>query len=92
MTTAPEDVARLQEHPDFPLAVPTPDHFVPLLYVAGWAAATGRPVDVLVDGYAMGSLTMTSYTVGAGAVAQPPADAAGGPPPLPPVPPEETNM
>ena len=42
MTTAPADIARLSEHPDFALAVPTPDHFLPLLYVAGLAAASER--------------------------------------------------
>src|SRR5689334_11672095 len=31
----PEDVLRLTGHPDYALAVPTPDHFIPLLYLAG---------------------------------------------------------
>ncbi len=65
MTAAPGDIARLAEHPDYPLAVPTPDHFIPLLYIAGIAAATGATPEVIVDGCVMGSLSMTSYTVGA---------------------------
>ena len=93
MTSAPGEAARLREHPDFALAVPTPDHFIPLLYLAGVAAAAGDPAAVLIDGYAMGSLSMTAYTVGADRPVTPlPAEVAGGAPPLPPVPADETNV
>lgn len=64
MTTDPGSILRLSEHPAFSLAVPTPDHFIPLLYLAGLAAAAGKAAEVLIDGYAMGSLSMTSYTLG----------------------------
>src|SRR5690606_33377994 len=30
----PADILKVTEHPDFALAVPTPDHFIPLLYLA----------------------------------------------------------
>ncbi|MBO1330014.1 4,5-DOPA dioxygenase extradiol [Streptomyces sp. VRA16 Mangrove soil] len=53
----------LREHRDYGSAVPTPDHFVPLLYLAGLAAASGHGTDVLVDGYSFGSLSMTAYTL-----------------------------
>lgn len=65
MTTAPADTPNLLQHPDFHAAAPTPDHFIPLLYLAGLASAAGQPAEVLVEGYAMGSLSMTAYTLGA---------------------------
>lgn len=65
MLERPHDIASLASHVDYRMAAPTPDHFLPLLYVAGLAAATGRPAEVLVDGYTYGSLSMTSYTLDA---------------------------
>jgi 4,5-DOPA dioxygenase extradiol len=63
---APGDVLRLVEHPDYALAVPTPDHFIPLLYIAGVAAECGEAMEPLIRGYAMGSLSMSCYDVGTG--------------------------
>jgi 4,5-DOPA dioxygenase extradiol len=71
MLSDPADAARLDGHTDFRTAVPTPDHFIPLLYLAGLAGVAGDKLDVLVDGYAYGSMSMTAYTLGlacAGAV------------------------
>jgi 4,5-DOPA dioxygenase extradiol len=89
MTNAPGDVTQLEQHPDFLRAVPTPDHFIPLLYVAGLAAAAGQTADVLVDGYAMGSLSMTSYTLG---YRELDVDNPRGALPLRGVPADETNL
>lgn len=75
----PAAILKLAEHPDYRLAVPTPDHFIPLLYITGLTAAGEAVVEPLVRGYAMGSLSMTCYPVGA---ADLPAD----------VPPDQTNI
>jgi 4,5-DOPA dioxygenase extradiol len=64
MTERPGDAAGLFAHPDFRRVAPTDEHFLPLLYIAGMAAAAGRGADVLVDGYAYGSLSMACYTIG----------------------------
>jgi 4,5-DOPA dioxygenase extradiol len=63
MTEHPGDIAQLRAHPAYALAVPTPDHFLPLTYLAGLAAAAGDGCEVLVEGPQMGSLTMTSYVL-----------------------------
>ena len=73
MLDDPIAVTRLDGHRDFRNAVPTPDHFLPLLYLAGLASAGGEGADILVDGYTYGSLSMTAYTIG---MACPEADRA----------------
>jgi 4,5-DOPA dioxygenase extradiol len=40
-----------------------PGHFLPLLHVAGLAAAAHRPFDLLVDGFEHGSLSMAAYSL-----------------------------
>ena len=50
-------------HPDGSLAVPTPDHYLPLLYVAG-LRRTDDDVNVLVDGVDLGSVSMTAVRLG----------------------------
>ena len=93
LTSRPAELPRLQKHPDYARSVPTPDHFLPLLYIAGVASATGRPLEALIDGYAYGSLSMAAYTLDAA----PPArradrvPAAGVPDPSL-IPPEDTNL
>ena len=86
----PSDILKLVDHPDFALAVPTPDHFIPLLYLAGLSAAEVVPAEVLVRGYAMGSVSMTCYGLGAkGILSQEPKCAASLPDGIPP---DQTNM
>ncbi|MET0344489.1 MAG: 4,5-DOPA dioxygenase extradiol [Polyangiales bacterium] len=88
LTERPHDATELLAHPDFARAVPTLEHFLPMLYLAGLAQAAGRPADVLVDGYAYGSLSMTSYTLDAHVR---PTDEAGPAAPLP-IPAEDSNV
>lgn len=74
----PSDVLRLGEHPDYQAAVPTPDHFIPLLYLAGLAAEGGEVTNPIVRGYAMGSISMTCYGIGTeGFSCETGSDAAG---------------
>jgi 4,5-DOPA dioxygenase extradiol len=91
LTTRPGDAAALVRHADYAMAAPTPEHFLPVLYLAGLAAAANEPLDVAVDGYAFGSLSMTSYTLGAR-----PVDAGhageGSAPLATDVPPEDSNL
>lgn len=61
MTNDPARLGTASAHADYQLAVPTPDHFLPLAYVAGLAAAANSPTSTLIDGYEMGSLSMTAY-------------------------------
>src|SRR3954454_6525665 len=86
----PANVTVLAGHRDYRTAVPTPDHFLPLMYLAGLAGVSPSDAKVMVDGYAYGSLSMTSYTLDA-----PAADATGtdaGAAAIPDVPMDETNI
>ncbi len=94
----PAEITRLTGHRDFRTAVPTPDHFIPMLYLAGLAGTGTKDTSVMVDGYAYGSLSMTSYVLDAA----PTEDAVAGPraqgqadqdvPRLPEIDPAQTNV
>jgi 4,5-DOPA dioxygenase extradiol len=64
LTSDPGDILSLYRHRDFAASVPTPDHFLPVLYLAGLAQAEAAVCETLTKGYAYGSLSMTSYTLG----------------------------
>ncbi len=63
MTSHPDQLGELVASDDFRLAVPTPDHFLPLAYLAGLAAHDSSTVTTLVEGCTMGSLSMSAYVV-----------------------------
>ena len=64
LASEPGDILKATQHPDFALAVPTPEHFIPLLYIAALSAAEGTRATALVRGYALGSLSMSCYGIG----------------------------
>ena len=64
LASDPADVLSLTRHRDYVAAVPTPDHFIPLLYVAG-VASKEEPAKPLLRGCSLGSISMSAYAVGA---------------------------
>ena len=87
----PAEAVALMEHPDYAASAPTPEHFLPVLYLAGMAAAAGQGLDSLVEGSAYGSLSMTC--LGLGAECPPVRDSSAGVAPLSSsVPPDESNL
>ncbi|AHH17753.1 putative extradiol ring-cleavage dioxygenase [Nocardia nova SH22a] len=88
LTTAPAEAAALDSHPDFAAAVPTPDHYLPLLYIAGLADT--EPLTPIVEGHCAGSISMAAYQLGG---ACPPPVPGPGAPGLPAgVPAVDSNM
>lgn len=64
MLTDPDRLEALRDHTGYTRSVPTPDHFLPLAYIAGVSAAIGDgEVDVFNEQRTMGSLSMTGYRV-----------------------------
>jgi 4,5-DOPA dioxygenase extradiol len=92
MTSSPAGIVALADHPDFDLAVPTPEHFIPLLYLAGLADAAHANTEVLADGYTYGALSMTAYTLDAPLTQEAPTHPVAAPLPDPHVvPADDTN-
>ena len=91
MTSDPAALSAVEQHPDYTLAVPTAEHFLPLAYLAGLCTAAGEAAQPFAEGRTLGSLSMTSYLLG---MAPPLAHSAAGEGQSMPhgVPPEQTNI
>lgn len=66
VTTHPVDATSLRHLPhtdDGTLAVPTPEHYLPLAYLVGLASVAGEPMRTLCAGLAFGSVSMASYVL-----------------------------
>ena len=63
MKEEPAQLGDLLDSDDYRLAVPTPDHFLPLAYIAGIASGLAGRTTTFAEGCTMGSLSMTSYRV-----------------------------
>ena len=90
MVDSPGHLSSVQQHPDNDLSVPTPEHFLPLAYLAGLCVAAGEPARPFAEGRTMGSLSMTSYLLGMEPPDGPPQGSATQSLPGE-VPPEQTN-
>ena len=91
MTTAPGDLPSVQAAADYARAVPTPEHFLPVAYLAGLCEASGQVAIPFAEGRTLGSLSMTSYLLGMQAPTQVPHAAESQTLPAQ-APPEQTNM
>lgn len=61
MTNNPSDIVDVPHHSDWALSAPTPEHFLPLVYVAGVASVQHGSVTPFNYERTLGSLSMTSY-------------------------------
>lgn len=63
LTSDPGSADKLERHPGYPICSPTADHFLPVLYLAGLAAASGDEVAVAFNDAARG-LGPGSFAIG----------------------------
>lgn len=94
MESDPGRLPELLAHPDHALAVPTPEHFLPLFYLAGLCQEAGRPASAFAGGCTLGGISMTGYGLDLPDFA-PAGDGSGAPATMPDprqMPPDGTNI
>lgn len=94
MESDPGRLPELEAHADYALSVPTPEHFVPLLYLAGLCQEANQPAVAFAEGCTLGSISMTGYVQGLSSIkSERETQASAAPMPDPDqVPPEDTNI
>ena len=63
IATDPKSLVNAPSHEHFNKAVPTPEHFIPALYIAGVADTSLRTTEIVTGGCVYGSISMTSWSV-----------------------------
>ena len=63
MSDDPASVPALERHADYRLASPTPDHFLPLVYLAA-LASDEEPARAFLREVSLGASSLSSYVVG----------------------------
>lgn len=63
MLEDPAELGSLTHHRDFAAASPTPDHFLPLAYIAGAAQELSADVEAFNNSCTLGSLSMTGFSL-----------------------------
>ncbi|WP_455852215.1 4,5-DOPA-extradiol-dioxygenase [Pantoea endophytica] len=61
--TADHPLVNFMQHPDAQLSNPTPEHYLPLLYILG-ARAADEAISIPVEGMEMGAISMMSVQIG----------------------------
>lgn len=63
LATDPKAILGIEDNKNYRLSSPTPDHFLPLVYLAGMAYETKSDISKIIEGFNYGSLSMAAYSL-----------------------------